>query len=55
MPFSEDLLGGFEGHSLPVKFSSNIRKRLGYKMRVENNYSILEDGSHAKSYNMLLY
>jgi hypothetical protein len=42
MPFSQDLPGWLEGHSLPVlSFFLNIREGLGDKMRVENNYSIL--------------
>jgi hypothetical protein len=44
MPFSQDLPGG-EGVLRAIlclsKFSLNTRERLGNKMRVENNYSIL--------------
>jgi hypothetical protein len=44
MPFSQDLPGGRGLRTILClfKFSSNIREGLGNKMRVENNYSILE-------------
>jgi hypothetical protein len=43
MPFSIDLPGGIEDHSLLFKvfFFLTIREGLGNKMRVENNDSIL--------------